>query len=62
MKWIGKILCWCDIHQWIPVREVWVRFRSPQYFENEYTQEGENIVSKIICVRCLKSIEIDIKK
>jgi len=62
MDWYGRIKCFLGLHQFHPIRFVWVRFKSPVYYDGEYPQEGEIIVSVLVCTCCNKRIEIDVKK
>lgn len=61
-QWVSKIKCFFGVHQYIPIRSIWVRFKQPVYFGNEYGQEGETIVSVIYCPVCGKRTEITVLK
>jgi hypothetical protein len=63
MEWYAKIRCFLGLHQYIPVRYVWVQHKQPIYFEDQnYSKQGEAIVSVLRCSCCDKRKEIKILK
>lgn len=62
MNWIGRLICFIGIHQWIIIKQIWVQYPQPMYYDGKYAREGEHITSVIYCPRCGKRIEINIEK
>ena len=61
-QWVSRIKCFFGFHQYISIREIWVRYKQPVYYDNEYGSEGEHIVSVIYCPICNKRVNIKILK
>ena len=62
MQWLRQFRCFINGHNHQPIKSIWVRYRQPMYFENEFAQEGENIVSKLYCPNCGDVVMIEVKK
>ena len=62
-EWYAKLKCLLGLHQYIPIRYIWVQHRQPVYVDDpNYTKQGEIIVSILRCTCCNKRKEIKILK
>jgi len=57
-----RIGCMFGFHQWVPIRSIWVKFHRNLYYKDKYSEEGEQVVTKLFCPVCgsVKNIKVEL--
>ena len=62
MQWFTRLFCFLGMHQYQPIRQIWVQHHQPLYFDGSYAREGENITTKLYCPHCGDVVVIEVDK